>query len=123
MSFKILDSQLLEKTELNKLHLVWLFYTDFDKVLKNETTDLLNQTWQNMKIDLKKWFNNYEICLDTIVENFKKIIITTDSRIALRYKPLTNIVSSKILELFFSQANIGRNKFVCSISWKLARAH
>jgi hypothetical protein len=120
MSFKNLDSLLLEETERNKLYLAWLFYTNFDAITNEKNMNLLNQTWRIVETDLRRWFYGYQISLDMIVSAFKKIRITTDPTISLRYYPANDTLFSSILELFFSQAYVGKNKFVCCISWKLA---
>ena len=120
MFFNNSYSLIRDEGEKNKLFLTWLFHNNFDALKNEENLDLLTQTWQNVKIDLQKYFHNYDISLDTIIEAFKKITITADPKIALRYNSFLNTLSSNIMELFFSQADIEKRHFVCTISWKLA---
>ena len=120
MFFNNFNSLTLEESDQNKLYLTWLFHTNLDKLITEENLNLLTQTWQNVKIDLQKYFHNYDISLDTIIEAFKKITITADPKIALRYNSFSNTLFSNIIELFFSQADIEKRHFVCTISWKLA---
>jgi hypothetical protein len=70
MFFNDLNSIDLEEDDQNKLYLTWLFHTRFDELKNEENLNLLNQTWQNVKIDLQKWFQDYKISLDSIVDAF-----------------------------------------------------
>lgn len=120
MFFNNSNSLVLEEGDQNKLYLTWLFHTRLEELQTEENLNLLNQTWQNVKIDLQKYFHNYDISLDRIIDAFKKIVITADPKIALRYNSFSNTLFSNITELFFSQADIGKKHFVCTISWKFA---
>ena len=120
MVFNDLNFLDLENIDRNKLYLMWLFHqTNFDELQKKENLTLLSQVWQNVKNDLANYFHNYQLSLDAIIDAFKKIIITTDPKIALQYRPASHKLFSNITELFFSQADIGKNHFASTISWKL----
>ena len=102
-----------------KLYLIRLAYTDFNQLRKQENLDLLQKTWQIVKINLLNYFRNYTVSLDTIIDAFKEITLTTNPEFVFQYCPASHRLFSTIAGLFFSNIGYGRENFVLTLPWIL----
>lgn len=97
----------LDKIEETKLHLTWLSCKDFSSLNDSVNQTLLKETWINIKSELRAYFKNNVISLQSIVKTFKRIIITIDPRLPCAYDPEKDVLIFNLWSLFFTLTNDG----------------
>ena len=92
----------LEETDRHKLYLIWLSLTNPEELKKHENKLLMQKTWYSIRSGLQTYFRDYKISLDTIINSFKNITLTTNPKIGFLYNAVSNKFISNISTLFYS---------------------
>ena len=97
----------LDRTEEIKLYLMWLSCKNFSALNETKNQNLLKETWADVKANLKHYFRNYAISLESIFDTFKKINLTIDPKYPCGYDPEKDILLFNLWSLFFSLTDDG----------------
>lgn len=92
----------LDKIEKTKLYLMWLSCKDLSMLSETKNLILLKEVWKNIKSQLRHYFKDYAISLQSIIDTFKKINLTIDPSLSCGYDPEKDVLIFNLWALFFS---------------------
>jgi len=97
----------LDRAEKIKLYVVWLSCTNFGALSETINIGFLKEAWGTVKDELRTYFRNYCITIDSITGAFRKINLTIDPNLPCGYDPEKDILIFNLWTLFFSLTQDG----------------